>query len=131
MKNLLMAVSISALIVGCAATPEQLSARSDDQLCKTYSDARKVGGLIGDLGASHLQEMQRRNLLSENELDLVKNRQVQRGMSLCALYASWGVPNKENRSVGRWGTRIQHVYGARYTRAYVYTENGIVTSWQN
>lgn len=87
---------------------------------------------MGDMGASHLQEMQRRNLLTANELDLVKNKQIQRGMSLCAMYASWGVPYKENRSVGRWGTHIQHVYGSHHSsRAYVYTENGIVTSWQN
>lgn len=132
MKNKLLALILVSLLPGCATTPEQLSAMPDDMLCKTYRDSRRVGGLIGDLGASHLQEIERRKLLTANELDLVKNRQIQRGMSLCALYASWGVPNRQNRSVGAWGTRIQHVYGSSSTsRAYVYTDNGIVTSWQN
>lgn len=131
-RNTLLIAFVAAALSGCATTPEQLAAKSDIQLCQTYRDARRVGGLIGDLGASHLQEIQRRRLLSENELDLVKNRQIQRGMSLCALYASWGTPYKENRSVGKWGTHIQHVYGTRRSRnAYVYTENGVVTSWQN
>lgn len=132
MKKILLTLTICTLLMGCTSTPEKLSSMSDDSLCKTYRDARRVGGLLGDQGASHLREIERRNLLTVNELDLVKNKQVQRGMSLCALYASWGVPYDENRSVGRWGTKIQHVYGSRHSRhAYVYSENGIVTSWQN
>lgn len=50
------------------------------------------------------------------------------GISSCQLYASWGTPESENRSVGSWGVHTQHVYGLR---SYVYTRNGIVTSWQD
>lgn len=50
------------------------------------------------------------------------------GISSCQLYASWGSPESENRSVGPWGVHTQHVFGSR---TYVYTRNGIVTSWQD
>lgn len=90
--------------------------------------------MFSELTTQYHAEMERRSLLSQNEKDLVAKKQIQIGMSLCALYASWGKPDHENRSVGSWGTHIQHVYnaGLRYIRpTYVYTENGVVTSWQD
>jgi hypothetical protein len=59
--------------------------------------------------------------------DLVKNSQIRIGMSQCNLYAALGIPEHENRTVGSWGVKIQHVYDG----LYVYTDNGIVTSWQD
>ena len=43
------------------------------------------------------------------------------------LYESWGMPNDINRTVGSWGVHEQCVY----TSAYVYIENGVVTSLQD
>ena len=58
---------------------------------------------------------------------LIRKEQVRIGMSECQLYAAWGLPSDQNRTVGSWGIHIQHIYG----NAYVYTENGRVTSWQD
>jgi len=49
------------------------------------------------------------------------------GMTKAMLTDSWGSPNDINRSVGSWGVHEQCIY----TSAYVYIENGVVTSWQD
>jgi hypothetical protein len=78
----------------------------------------------------HLEKMvrseakQRKIVLNDKK---VKAQVVSLGMSICSMYASLGMPDEENRSVGSWGVHIQHVYGG----LYVYTENGIITSWQD
>lgn len=60
--------------------------------------------------------------------NMIKEGKIKLGMSECELYASWGIPEEKNQSVGQWGINVQHVYG---NGTYVYTENGKVTSWQN
>lgn len=57
----------------------------------------------------------------------IKSKVVNIGMNICSMYASLGMPEDENRSVGSWGVHIQHVY----SELYVYTQNGIITSWQD
>lgn len=78
-------------------------------------------------GASQLiiAEAKRRKIKLNNAL--VKQESIKLGNSLCQMYAAWGLPSDRNRSVGRYGEHIQHIYG----ETYVYTENGIVTSWQD
>lgn len=49
------------------------------------------------------------------------------GMTKEMLLESWGKPDDINRSVGSWGVHEQCIY----TNAYVYIENGVVTSWQD
>lgn len=49
------------------------------------------------------------------------------GMTKEMLLESWGRPDDINRSVGSWGVHEQCIY----TSAYVYIENGVVTSWQD
>lgn len=61
------------------------------------------------------------------KMPLIKALRVKIGMSECDLYASWGYPESSNRSVGIWGVHTQHVYDG----AYVYTENGRVSSVAN
>lgn len=58
---------------------------------------------------------------------LVKQGSIMLGNNLCQMYAAWGLPSDRNRSVGRYGEHIQHIYGG----TYVYTENGVITSWQD
>lgn len=52
---------------------------------------------------------------------------VQEGMTAEQLKASWGAPERNNRSVGSWGVHEQWVYPSNY----VYLANGKVTSWQS
>lgn len=70
-------------------------------------------------------EATRRKLMFDSKL--TRSEQIRIGISECQLYASWGYPGSQNRSVGSWGVHIQHVYG----KIYVYTENGRVTSYQD
>ncbi len=72
-----------------------------------------------------LAEAKRRNI----KLDIasVKKGTIKIGMSECSMLAAWGEPESSNRSVGRWGVHTQHVYHS----TYIYTENGIITSWQD
>jgi len=71
-------------------------------------------------------EAKRRNIGFNNLM--VKNKQVQIGMTICEMYASLGTPEHQNRTVNSHGVLIQHVY---HDRLYVYTDNGVVTSWQD
>jgi len=54
------------------------------------------------------------------------NKQIQLGMTACMASASWGYPEKVNRSVGSYGVHEQWVYPANY----LYFEDGILTSYQ-
>lgn len=58
---------------------------------------------------------------------MAKQERIRIGISECQLFASFGLPERANRSVGSWGVHVQYIYG----RTYVYTKNGAVTSWQD
>lgn len=129
----LAGIALCATLGGCALSPEFMSSSPDRDVCERYGIFSR-NTTFSELTRQYQSELERRNLLSQNEKDLAAKKQIQRGMSLCGLYASWGKPDRENRSVGSWGTHIQHIYhaGLRYVRpTYVYTENGRVTAWQD
>lgn len=69
-----------------------------------------------DLGVLHIDQQ-----------NTIKNRQVTLGMTPCMALASWGRPERVNRSVGSYGTHEQWVYPANY----IYFEDGILTSYQD
>lgn len=122
---------ILTFCAGCATTPEQISNRDDLDVCKSYGVYR-TGILVG-LAPAYKDEIDRRGLLTDEEKQLVADKSIKLGMSLCAMYASWGSPSYENRTVLKGSVNIQHVYnaGLRYIRKnYVYTRNGKVTAWQ-
>lgn len=60
---------------------------------------------------------------------VIKAETMHIGMDQCTLYASWGTPHRQNRSVGPWGIHLQLIYGDH--GPYVYLKNGIVTSFQD
>jgi len=79
--------------------------------------------------------------------DAILNGEVILGMNSMQVLASRGVPLSMNDSTGEWGTHSQWVYVGIETNArlqtskkewlldhkyaYIYFENGIVTSWQS
>ncbi len=110
--------------------PAKLKKLDKEDFCIAYGQALR-GESITDFGsgpdlANLVKAEARRRKYAFNESD-TKKQEIKTGMSLCQLYASWGYSNTQNRTVGSWGTHIQHVYGNQY----VYTENGRVTSWQD
>jgi len=63
------------------------------------------------------------------DLKQTMKQQFSIGSSECTMAGAYGNPSASNRSVGPWGTRVQHVYAELHT--YVYTRNGRVESWQD
>ncbi len=68
--------------------------------------------------------------ITEEELEAARNGSVFIGMSRDALYAAWGKPYTENRTILANKVRIQHVFTFG-GRRYAYTENGFVTAIQD
>lgn len=117
------------LLASCAVSPKHVSSLEDRRLCNAYYEARNEQNR-----ASYKAEIERRNLISHDEWDVIDKKQVRIGMSVCALRASWG-PAKENSTTTRYGYSIQHVYRLSWCRRckvqYVYTSGGKVTAIQN
>ncbi len=112
--------------------PAKLRGMPKDEFCVAFGQAIR-GVWIDSVGVSkEVLAMAKaeavRRKLSLNQ-SLVRAEKVRIGMTECELYASWGLPEKQNRSVGAWGIHTQHVFGS--FGAYVYTQNGRVTSWQD
>lgn len=72
-------------------------------------------------------EANRRGKFTKREKQLIANEDYEIGMKEKALICSKGMPDDINSSVGGWGVHSQYVY----RDAYIYVENGRVTSWQN
>lgn len=127
-------ISIIALALsGCAITQEQLSSRSDMDVCQSYGTFRKGIGW-GAMANSYREEIARRNLLSDEDMQLVEQGKLRIGMSKCAMYASWGRPDRENRTVYRGGTSTQYIFNAGYKYikpTYVYTDGDKVSALQD
>ena len=91
---------------------------SVEELCKIADGvARKEVSL----------ELAKRGSFSATDLRRIGERKIGLGMSEKALVCAWGEPDDSHRSVGSWGVHTQYIY----PDAYVYTENGKVTSWQD
>ncbi len=65
---------------------------------------------------------------TDKEKEAIAHGLVYIGMTVRALEASLGRPDRINTSTGEWGTRKQYVYGDY--GPYVYVEDGAVTSYQ-
>lgn len=112
----------------------QIKEIGDDFICAAYGNVIRgesqgyLEVLIADEDAEKVKEEFARRKLSIKNKNLVREKEIRIAMSVCEMYASWGYPKKNNRSVGRWGEHIQHIYG---NGTYVYSENGRITSWQD
>jgi len=88
----------------------------------------------GTKDAMRAKRMKNCTNLTADEIEWIKNEKIQRGMSECALIASWGEPYYINRSTGSWGVHKRYVYqrvGPWNKSIYVYVENGVVNRWHD
>ena len=78
-------------------------------------------------------EAVRRDMLTHEEVKMIKNKVIRRGMRVEVLVYSWGRPDRINIFVGMLGERQQFVYGfySIYEPTYVYVKNGVVTDWED
>lgn len=134
MKKIYIAI-ITLLLASCASiTPEKLAQRTDDDVCKTYGGLSNLAFNGKKMAAPWKDELIRRKLVTDDELTAIENKKIFVGMKECALYASWGEPRKQNRTVSGSGVRVQNIYGSygKHNKpTYVYVSNGVVTSWQD
>ncbi|TXC90940.1 hypothetical protein FS935_08515 [Metabacillus litoralis] len=64
--------------------------------------------------------------------NLIKNEEIQVGMTETQTLLSWGYPNEINYYGDKYGSFDQWVYGdPLYSSSYLYFENGKLVSWQD
>ena len=135
MKLLITIFVVAILMIGCAGSPFQL-AKMDRVQLSSVPDDQLIRALRNKVYRTDLmfEEAKSRGLFTDDEIRLIKEKKIRIGMSEEALIASWGRPRKINRSVGSYGVHKQYVYGSysKYSSpAYVYVDNGKVSSWQD
>ena len=122
------------LMTGCAGSPYRVSLM-DAQEIKTVPNHELIGALENKYYRNQIifMEAVRRDMLTHEEVKLIKNKVIRRGMRVEVLVYSWGRPDKINRFVGMLGERQQFVYGfySISEPTYVYVKNGVVTDWED
>ena len=130
-QKLNAAVEAARAAAGLDALPAALRAMPLGDFCMAYGEALR-GEAVANLGALPgadrivKQEAKRRKMRFVDAATMEKSVSI--GQSECQMISALGYPTSANKTVGRWGTHVQHVYGRR---VYIYTENGVVTSYQN
>jgi hypothetical protein len=112
---------------------ETLTTFDDKSLCLRFNKGVKNGMLTGTsaIDSNIKTELIKRGFTAD-QLKKARKGIVNIGSPTCMLYASWGQPEVENRSVRRNTIDIQHVYRGNNTKnTYFYSENGVITSWQD
>ncbi len=157
MKNTAVILSSLLFLTGCSIkfnpdspyhklyTSSMFQSVSDQELCQSihkmpaclpfcYSE----GSILDNSYAQDLRGVRKHNLsviydaiekrgiLNKRDLSLIPQESYGIGMTQCGMYIVLGIPTTENKSVYSFGIHIQHVYPG----TYVYTEDGIVTSYQ-
>lgn len=136
-SEIVITTMLLASLSGCYTihTQQSISELSDNDLCQ---NARVVKNT--ELA---LAEISKRGLIEDRDLKHLNPKTLRAGMSECALIAMHGYPNDGwiycgsiNSSGGVYGSRKQWVYdacgGSNFAKTfYIYTEDGIITSWQN
>ena len=123
---------------GCQSTPRDWSTANQRELCSAFAFHNQGYGRTPEGSLSAVEtEIRSRGLIRENQWLWVKARSLRLGMNHCEMMAVRGDPARSNRTVSSDGVRIQWVFqqysitqGRYVTSGYVYTHNGLVTSWQ-
>lgn len=100
--------------------PENLAKLSDVNLCIKAGKYREKPELKLILVEARVRS------LSYDESS-IKQKNIKIGGYECDVFASYGKPERYNRTVNKHGTRVQMVYGY----SYIYTENGVITAWSD
>jgi hypothetical protein len=100
--------------------PENIVKFKDHEICT------KAGTTVGKPNyQAWINELKRRNI--RFDATSIQNQEIQINGFECDVFAVFGPPKRYNRSVNAQGTRVQFVYN----RTYIYTNNGVITSWQD
>lgn len=133
MKYILLAI-ISVATAGCLHFNPQLHYPTYEE---TAADYRK--SMDGHIKACYDNYVVAHPDENEETLKLLRKRTLFMGMTQEQAIAAFGHPYKVNTSVGSWGIHKQVIYEGypfysplshRRRRAYLYFEDGKLTSWQ-
>lgn len=124
-------LALVAVLTGCATIgmPSQpskpLAQHTEAELCHFYHK---------NPTPALRSEIDDRLGFSEAQWQVIDANKIRIGMSGAAMICSWGLPTPYgdiNRYVGQRGNDAQWVYRncKRCEATYVYTDDGIVTSW--
>jgi hypothetical protein len=105
---------------------EQLAAIPDKQLLQALENYLSRNDEI-------LIEALNRGWLLEDDIPLIKNKEIAIGMSERALRLAWGLPSRIHESIGSWGVHKEYIYqghGSESKTTHVYLENGQVSRWR-
>ncbi|MDZ4136681.1 MAG: hypothetical protein U1D06_13985 [Paracoccaceae bacterium] len=120
-------------VAACAVTPQPppsdaaLRKASNVELCQTYARAKSPYAPAWQAAARN--ELIRRGAVTKQDQADWSKGLVRIGMAEHIAVCSWGPYVDVNSTTGSWGTHRQYVIGQ--FGPYVYTENGVVTSFQN
>ena len=131
-------------LAGCGVAPlsERVLTMEVSDVCIGYAENRKAKErtktqqLVAEWVFSqpaympeYEKELNNRGFFTDEELDLIKNRTLKIGAREEILTCLYGRPDAINRSVSQYGVTKQYVF--RNYGTYVYTENGVIRSFQD
>jgi len=100
--------------------PENLAQLKEHEVCI------KAGKYSNNDGFKNILLDLKRRGTKYDEIS-IRNKQIKINGYECDIFAAYGLPERYNRRVSASGTSIQFVYN----RTYIYTDNGIITSWSD
>ena len=100
--------------------PENMAKLQDFEICIKAGKENRP-----DKKSAWIEELVRRKI--KFNPDAIKNHTIHLDDTECDIFAAYGPPKRYNRRVNKYGTNVQFVYDG----LYIYTENGIVTSWSD
>jgi len=112
-------------------SPAKLKKMNNTELCLHFFFGIESKILTGSTPYDRniVKELKKRKF-KESQIKKARKSSVSIGSPVCMLYAAWGKPTKENRTVRRNGVHIQHIY-RRNKDTYFYSDNGVITSLQD
>lgn len=103
-----------------ALLPENMAKKADFEACiNAGKEWRKKGT------ENWISDIQRRKL--RHDINSIKAGVIKIGNYDCDVFAVYGLPKDLNRTVNTHGTQLQFVYD----HSYIYTDNGVITSWSD
>lgn len=110
-----------------AAAVKKAAMIKPDRLCLALGKAMR--GRDAEFQRAMIQRAadERIAVLKFEQQSDIRTRQIRIGITPCLALASWGRPERVNRSVGSFGVHEQWVYPS----AYLYFEDQVLTSWQD
>jgi hypothetical protein len=142
MRVFLYTIFAMLMLSGCVAPTAQpipsfymdkLREVESEQLAKDYWRLRRNPGLGPEAEAQLMLVLEERGVRPDRWPSIREGR-IQIGMNILEMFAAWGPPSDRNRHVSQTRNFTQWVYGSYAyggKPTFVYTEDGLITSWSD